>query len=98
MKMAAEYQKKMYNRLAATKCDGQSGGVSVVFSADSTPMSVVVSAEALAGGAESVAAAAVKAMKLAQAESQKSAQAIMASMQKDLMVELQAQEAAKGKK
>jgi hypothetical protein len=98
MKMAADFREKMFKRLSSTECHGESGGVSVVYTADSTPTSVVVSPEALAGGAESVAEEAIKAMKAAQAESQKTAQSVMASMNKDLMAELQAQEAAKNKK
>jgi len=90
LRMAGELREKMFKRMAETKCNGESGGVSVVYTADSTPISVKVSPEALAGGAESVAEEAIKAMKVAQIESQKTAQSVMVSMQKDLAAEMQA--------
>lgn len=96
--MAGELREKMFKRLAVTECSGESGGVSVVYAADATPISVKVSPEALAGGAESVAEEAIKAMKAALIESQKTAQSVMASMQKDMMAEMQAQNAANMKK
>mmetsp|Transcript_15596 Transcript_15596/g.36297 ORF Transcript_15596/g.36297 Transcript_15596/m.36297 type:complete len:162 (-) Transcript_15596:170-655(-) len=91
MAMAMQYRDKMAKRLGEARCEGSSGGVTVVYSGEQVPLEVTVSDSAMAGGAAKVAEAAVEAAKKAQAEAQKTMQATMADMQKELMAELQAQ-------
>lgn len=68
-----------------------------MYSGEASPLSVTVSEGAMAGGKAKVAESSTAAVKMAQAEAQKTMQATMAEMQKELMAKLQADEKNKGK-
>jgi len=90
MALALKYREKMTEKMSGMKLEGSNGGVTVAYSGEQQPISVVVSESAMAGGAAKVSESAVAAMKTAQLEAQKAMQATIADMQKEIMAELQA--------
>mmetsp|Transcript_16739 Transcript_16739/g.33192 ORF Transcript_16739/g.33192 Transcript_16739/m.33192 type:complete len:171 (+) Transcript_16739:33-545(+) len=96
--MAMVFQKEMGEKLKSIELTGSSDGVTCVYTADQLPVSITVSESAMEGGSAKVAEASVEAIIQAQASAAKEMQTVMASMQKELMATLQAQEAGNNKK
>mmetsp|Transcript_74505 Transcript_74505/g.212437 ORF Transcript_74505/g.212437 Transcript_74505/m.212437 type:complete len:129 (+) Transcript_74505:36-422(+) len=90
IKLAMQYRDKMQKRLEAMTHESTSGGVTAKYDGQGSPLEVVVSEGALAGGPAKVGESVIQALKDARMESQKGMQATMMEMQKELMAELQA--------